>query len=384
MRLLFTLISLLLVGLQVNGAVVNLTNKSEIYLLTCSSGEELYSVFGHTAIRVKDDSLGYDYVFNYGTFDFDTPNFYGKFMNGDLKYMLSYTDYERFIYSYKNDGRGVSSGKLELTLRERQELWCLLVENIQPQNRFYRYDFFFDNCATRIRDIVFKVKGLDKEAYTKSSGATYRDYLHALAGKTSWKSHGVDLVLGIKADRVASYYDRAYMPLYLDSLFHQAGLITSEKEVIPQNKTSDENFLDVFTPNCFSLLLFTLSLLIFIIEIYCKHYIKFYDIIVFTVALLVGGLLLYLGLFTKHTITEWNLNCLWASIVYLPTIYFIVLMGKKKYALHGLHVIAIINNAFLIVLILLSMFKVQILPMMAYPIAGALFIRNMSIYRFTR
>lgn len=374
------IISLFLISLHCDLFAVNLSKESSVYLLTCSSGEELYSVFGHSAIRVKDDSLGVDLVFNYGTFDFDTPNFYGKFMNGDLNYMLSYTSFDRFIHSYRRDGRGIRCGLLDLTYDERQNLWSMLLDNIKPENKFYRYDFFFDNCATRIRDIVFKVKGLNSSDYQLNSGASYRDYLHALAGKTSWKSHGVDLVLGVKADKPASFYERAYIPQYLDSLFHEANIIKSESTVLTKDLTVKFSLLDYFTPTIVSLLILFTSMVFFVVEFIRKQHCKLFDIILFTSVSLVGLLLLYLGLLTKHTITEWNMNCLWASIIYIPTVYFMFVKNKAIY----LRLITIVNNVFLILLLLLSIFEVQVLPFMAFPISAALFIRNVSIYIHNR
>lgn len=379
---LFTICSLLIISLQIQAKEVNLSNESEVYLLTCSSGEELYSVFGHSAIRVKDDSLGIDLVFNYGTFDFDTPNFYGKFMNGDLNYMLSYTTFDRFIYSYKHDMRGVSCGKLDMTYEERDALWQLLLDNIKPQNKYYRYDFFFDNCATRIRDIIFKVKNIDIDRYSKTSGRTYRDYLHALAGETSWKSQGVDLVLGIKADRIASLYERAYIPLYLDSLFHEAGLVSAEIDLLSKKTNENSSIFDYFTPNVFSILLLLVSIFLFGIEYRRKKYYIVFDILIFTSSVLVGLLLLYLGLLTKHTITEWNLNCLWASLLYIPILYFLIV--KKIKTNNYLHWMSFVNNLILLVLFLLSALGVQSIPTMSYYIAGVLFVRNSSIYRFSK
>lgn len=369
-------IGLLLISLQCIANVVNLSSKSKVYLLTCSSGEELYSVFGHSAIRVKDDSLKYDFVFNYGTFDFDTPNFYGKFMNGDLDYMLSYTFFNNFVGSYDRDGRGVNCSELNLTLDERQQLWALLIDNIKPENRFYRYDFFFDNCATRIRDIVFKVKGLNAEDFSKSSGYSYRHYLHVLAGEKSWKSQGVDLVLGIKADEMASFYQRAYIPQYLDSLFLQAKIISTSTPILSKKSSTSSSLLDVFTPTIFSLLLFFAVIILFTVELICKYYVYWFDVVLFTATLLVGMLLVYLGGFTKHTITEWNLNCLWASVFYLPTI---ILLTYKNRKIFHLRVIACVNCSILIVLILLNIFGVQSLPFMVYGISGALLLRNLSI-----
>ena len=125
-------------------------NGIRVSLLTCSSGGELYTAYGHSAIRVTDANLGLDVVFNYGTFDFDTPFFYLNFLNGTLDYMLSTSNYDRFLHSYQRERRGVVENELILSNSQRELIERLLIENLSPENRFYRYDFTF-NLGKRFR-----------------------------------------------------------------------------------------------------------------------------------------------------------------------------------------------------------------------------------------
>lgn len=372
---------ILLLNLQillsiVNSLAVNLSRSSEISLLTCSSGDELYSTFGHSAVLVRDDSLLLNLVFNYGTFDFDTPNFYLKFINGDLNYMLSVTEYPRFQRSYAREGRRVVKHVLRLNLEEKQAIWDFLSVNIQPENRFYRYDFFFDNCATRIRDVVFDLKNIDKSEFTNTNGSTFRDYLHTCASLSTWSSQGVDLVLGIRSDYQATNYDRAFVPAYLDSLFFEADLIEKSTELLPQ-KSVNSLFPFIYRPFQASIWLLIIAVLITLLERRFNRHFKVFDVILFLAAFVVSFLLWYLWLFTKHYVCGVNINILWASILYLP----IVVMLFVKKAAKPMRILCQLNCLFLVVFVLLSIFGVQYPPTMTYPIAATLFLRNMLIVR---
>ena len=138
--------------LQSASQFVNLSESANISLLTCDAGDELYSTFGHSALHVNDDSLGINVVFNYGTFDFDTPNFYMKFTNGNLDYLLSTSSYTNFLISYKYENRSVKESILKLNASEKQQLWERLVTNAQPENRAYRYQ------ADALRESLHRVE----------------------------------------------------------------------------------------------------------------------------------------------------------------------------------------------------------------------------------
>ena len=131
-----------------------LSPSAQVSIITCAPGDELYSIFGHSAIRVNDSINQIDLVFNYGTFDFDTPNFYLKFMRGKLNYMLSMAPYDRFLFEYVYYKRSVWEQVLDLSEVEKNNLFQALIINAEPEHRNYHYHFFFDNCATRIRDMA--------------------------------------------------------------------------------------------------------------------------------------------------------------------------------------------------------------------------------------
>ena len=132
------------------------SSRLRISLLTCTPGQELYSTFGHTAIRVIDSNSLTDYVYNFGTFDFEDPNFYLKFVKGKLLYFLSAEPYADFAALYRFEGRGITEQLLNLDAAEKDSTRRLLNQTLREENRYYLYDFFFDNCTTRPRDIIVR------------------------------------------------------------------------------------------------------------------------------------------------------------------------------------------------------------------------------------
>ena len=134
----------------------NLSDRSVVSLLTCSPGTELYSIFGHCAIRIHDPVNEIDKIYNYGTFDFDSPNFYMEFIKGKLFYFLSVSNFTFFKTTYIRMNRSIYEQVVDLSMDQRQSLYQYLENNHLPENRYYLYDFFFDNCATRIRDAFVK------------------------------------------------------------------------------------------------------------------------------------------------------------------------------------------------------------------------------------
>lgn len=364
-------------NINANNNIENLSDKSEISLLTCSSGDELYSIFGHSALRVHDDSLGIDIVFNYGTFDFNTPNFYWKFANGRLDYMLSYSLYSNFLLNYKYEKRSVNESIIKLSKEEKQQLWEKLVINAQPENRAYRYDFFFDNCATRIRDAVFEVKKINVSDYKIKTGYTYRDYLHVCLPTKTWTSQGIDLLLGVRADYDATIYDRAYLPCYVDSLFAEANLIESTKTVVYIDDINVNEKSSMFTPLNITLVLLVFTILLTIIERRKHVYFKIFDIFLFTISSLLSILFWYLWLVSDFKITSYNYNVLWASILFIPIVIY--LFSKNIFSKKSYLVIVLIICASDIAYILLNIFGIQYAPFLVFPLLLMQILRAISI-----
>ncbi|MGM0650771.1 MAG: DUF4105 domain-containing protein, partial [Bacteroidota bacterium] len=199
-----------------------LSEKSEISLLTCAPGEQLYSVFGHTAIRVSDPEEEVDMVFNYGTFDFNTPFFYLKFGHGSLDYLLSVSSFKQFMREYFVGSRSVWEQELNMKLSEKKQLFRDLKVNAKPENRAYQYDFFYDNCATRVRDILLEQhenKKLTFRNADKAGNVTFREAIHPYLETKPWTKIGIDLILGIPADESTDSLSIMFLPDHLMDQF---------------------------------------------------------------------------------------------------------------------------------------------------------------------
>lgn len=317
------------------------SSKVNFYLLTCSIGDDIHTIYGHSAIRMCDAENGVDYVFNYGTFDFDTPFFVIKFLNGNLDYMLSVSSFNGFFRRYQRDGIRVIQRPLILSSLETEELTAFLINNYKPQNRFYRYDFFFDNCATRIRDAVFCVKGLKASNFNQGSEFTFRECLHSMVGPDLWVGQGIDLLLGYKTDHEASVYEQAMLPVFLEKLLVSQNLV-GEPTVLIEGSAESFDVINAseddvnnqkykpLAPFFISLLLFLLVLIGSVMEFVKHRWFRWIDVTLFSITALLSLLFWYMWVISDIQATSFNLNVLWASLFSFPLIV-IASRGAFKY-----------------------------------------------------
>lgn len=205
-----------------NAQTRTLHKNAEISLLTCDVGNEVYAMYGHSAIRVHDATQGIDWVFNYGLFSFSQPHFVYRFAQGRTDYLLGAQSYASFYSSYKHSRRSVSEQKLNLSLAEKQKLFDFLLWNVQPENATYRYDFLYDNCATRVRDAIENC--VDGEIiYGDKIGTlhTFRDLVNHYQQVSPWTNFGIHLLLGSPTDIAAEVHDQMFLPPYLETQYAQ-------------------------------------------------------------------------------------------------------------------------------------------------------------------
>lgn len=301
-----------------------------ISLLTCSPGEELYSTFGHTALRVQDEARGTDFVFNYGTFEFG-PGFYTKFIRGKLLYMLSVEDFNDFMYEYKAESRSVQEQVLQLSCEEKQKLFTALQINAQEQNRYYRYDFLFDNCTTRAGDIVINNTNAPvvfKNILLKET-PTFRDLIHSYlnAGHEYWSKLGIDILLGAKLDRKVSNHEAMFLPDYLLKGFDSASinnhvLVNPAQTILQMPSPLKEN--SFLTPVVvFSLLLVIILGISFLQSNWARVVINVFDFLFFFILGLAGILLLFMWFGTDHKVCQNNYNLLWALPANVVMAFFV-------------------------------------------------------------
>ncbi|MFO8066380.1 MAG: DUF4105 domain-containing protein [Bacteroidales bacterium] len=309
-------------------AQIILSDEAEISLLTASPGNELYSVFGHSAVWIHDPVTGLDRVYNYGTFDFNTPNFYIKFIRGKLHYMLSVSSSSRFIPEYHFDGRGIVQQVLNLKYDEKQAIFDFLHENSKPENKYYLYDFFFDNCATRIRDLFDDNIEIEWHEYPYDfERKNFRELVADYVEDLPWEHFGIDIALGLPVERKATAYEYMFLPDHMYTAFANAKTADGEPLVINEAIILEETLEDkepgVFTPRLVFWIVFAVFFIGLLFATTRRYFAKAWMIILG----LIGLFLLPLFLFTDHSTFTPNLNLLWAVPFHLVFVFF----SKKKW-----------------------------------------------------
>ncbi len=308
------------------------TSHLRIALLTCSPGEELYSTFGHTAIRITDSSSVQDLVFNYGTFNFDDPGFYAKFIQGKLLYYVSTSYFSDFKDEYQSSGRGITEQVLNLNAAEKIAIQQFLYNNVKEENKYYKYDFFFDNCTTRPRDIILKFKK-DKPAFKRvmPAGTTFRNAIHLYLDKNRkpWSKLGIDILLGAPTDAVMTADQAQFLPDNLMKSF--AGSSQPHALVLSQDDlyivTNDADSSTCITP----MLVTVFTLLLMIVCSFSKNkgvilFVQGFDGMLFFLTGALGIALIFMMTATDHGMCRNNYNLLWA----LPSNVVLAFLVKSK------------------------------------------------------
>jgi len=313
---------LLLFAAQSFSQPMRLSEKAEISVITCGpSNEIVYSAFGHSAFRVVDPEFGFDYAFNYGVFDFDKPNFYLNFAKGRNYYLLAVYDYENFEWPYVRDNRFVHEQVLNLTQSQKEKILTFLLWNAKPENRSYRYDYYQDNCATKIRDVLVEQLGtdiaIDSSFLTPSH--SFRQKTDEHLEQLPWGDLGIDICLGLPIDRTMSAREYMFLPEYIES-FVDHTTIKSDSAILPLVKekriintdTQEKSYVAFVHPWIVFTTLLVMVVLISWLDWSRKKLCRWLDVILFSVVGLIGILLATLWLFTDHHDAAKNFNLLWA------------------------------------------------------------------------
>ncbi len=299
---------LLLSSVAAFSQMPKLSPQTQVSVFTCDRGSELYSTFGHTALRIQDSPNALDVVYNYGYFDFAAENFYFKFVKGDLQYFVKVTSYEDFVMDYQAERREVIEQTLQLPLEKKQQLFEALNQSLNSDERYYTYKFIDRNCTTMIVD---KINGLyGKKAIQKVDDQTisYRTLLYPYFDNYFWSKLGINIVFGAKTDTDAV---QLFLPVELmhsldKATFDGKPLVTKTETVVQGEAIPTEfSFVDSIYAVCLFLLLVVLTSSKFVYKSY-----------LFVCGIL-GLLLSLIGLYSQHEELLWNYNALLFNPLFL-------------------------------------------------------------------
>ena len=356
-----------------------------ISLLTATPGDLLYSTFGHSAFRVIDTVSNSDIVYNYGTFNFDEPNFYLKFIRGKLPFYLSADRFDDFIAEYQQDNRGVTEQVLNLTCAEKYKIEMLLQENMMENNRGYKYDFTFDNCTTRLRDLIEKSTDSTVQfGHVIQNKVTFRDLIYEYLNNNDkqWSKLGIDILLGSKMDVAVTPYQVMFLPDYLMKTFDSTTInnrpLVGEKHSLfkmDHSKNEKNNLEHPFF--LFVCLFVIIAFLSFSRNSFIQKFLGSLDGVLFFITGLLGILLIFMWFGTDHIMCRNNYNLLWAWPMNVVAAFYI--HSKKDWARKYFLVYAIFN----IILIALWSVVPQHLNPALIPVIAILIFRSL-IYVFRK
>ena len=325
----------------------------EVSLLTCQPHDEVYSLYGHTAIRWNDrHAKGEDLAFNYGVFDFRKPYFALRFVFGLTDYELGAYPFHYFLQEYRHFGSMVTEQVLNLTNEEKGRLHIALAENLRPENSVYRYNYFYSNCTTKARDIIEqcvngRMEYAGKEDYTPS----YRDMVHEMTRNNPWSRFGNDLLLGIKADQKTDLRQQEFLPHNLMYDFDHAQindngnyrpLVLERRTAVPAGVQTLKRGFPLSPLTC-GIILAALALVLFLIEWKKRRAFVPWEVLLMVITGIIG-IMLTLMLFSQHPTVSLNLQI----ILLNPLPWFFlwpVIKGRKT---RYWHITAVLCVLFLI------------------------------------
>ncbi|MBP6557456.1 MAG: DUF4105 domain-containing protein [Flavobacterium sp.] len=278
-----------------------LSKNTQVSIFTCGRGEQLYSTFGHTALRIKDETNQLDIVFNYGAFDFRTENFYLKFVKGDLQYFMNVTSVEDFIAEYQIDEREVIEQTINLSLPQKQKLFDELSAALYTSEKYYTYKFIDQNCTTMVAEKINTLLGQAQIQKVDDKTLSYREVLYPYFENYFWYKLGINIIFGAKTDADA---EKLFLPVELmNSLdshtVNQKPLVTDKKTIV---KGTEIKPVFSFFNSIYVIIAFFLVLLVINKRWLFLTYL-------FSAGLL-GVFLCLVGLYSQHQEVLWNYNAL--------------------------------------------------------------------------
>jgi hypothetical protein len=370
------------------------SDSAQISLITCSPGPEVYAKFGHTAIRIVDQNPKIDVVFNYGLFSFETSNFYFKFIKGETDYQLGVFETAYFLPEYKERNSNVWEQRLNLTVTEKRRLINSLMDNYRPENRIYRYNFVFDNCATRPRDKIMGALSGYVRFENLNDSKTFRQWIGTYVGNDSWLKFGIDLVFGLDADRTATESESMFLPEVLMSELqtgqiveknNQSRKLVSDKvALVIKDESKEENAKEGFAtkPLAVAIALLLLGTVITLWDYSRKRHFKTFDSVLMIVTGLTGIVVMFLMFFSSHPLVKSNLNLLWLNP--LNIVFGILIWVKDTQVRRLIFFYQIFNIILLVGALFAFALSIQSFNLAVFPILVLMLMRSSRWFAYTK
>ena len=362
----------------------NKNSQYDISILTIGPGNSLSDAFGHSGIRVIDEINNYDIVFNYGVYDYNAPNFYGNFIKGRPIYSLGLNNFESFYKNYVNQSRQIIEQKLDLSENQKRIIVNKLITNSKEANKFYEYNYFDNNCSTKIADIFNEI--LLEEGFTfyssDSSPNTYRKLIYENINQNSWGALGIDICLGAIIDKKIEYRNKLFLPYNLKSYFNDLGNSTIRNgNLVTTSVLFGEysKYRETFISPTYLLIILSLIIISITYLDYLKRTrSKLLDLFILLPTGTIGLLLVYLWFFSNHTASAWNYNLLWALPFNLILLIELLNKNQKKWVISYIKLILI----FLFLMCLHWVVRVQVFNISLISLILALMIRYFYLIKY--
>lgn len=331
--LLYIVLTFILSVVNATVGAQSMTNpdRIQISLLTCSPGKEVWAQYGHTAIRYYDKESGEDLAINYGIFSLDQTYFIPRFVLGMTDYRMGVQPMDMFLAQYSYEGRGVVEQVLNLSAEDKEVIYKALQENMKPENVVYRYNYFFDNCTTRARDmLVNHLHG--KVVYPPAEeNATFRSMIHKWNNKYEWAQFGEDLLLGVNADRKTTKSEQQFLPENLRSDFDKAKYngkpLVKETNVLLDAETEVVEPVFPLSPLSIALIFAVISLVMMLFSYRRQQVYWAWDLALMLTSGLMG-IIFFVMIFSQHPCVSLNFILLFFNP--LPLFFLYSTIKKKK------------------------------------------------------
>ena len=372
----------------VDGALFAAEDSIRVTLLTCSPGQEVYQLYGHTAIRCQQVGGGLDAVFNYGVFDMSKPHFAWHFVLGQTDYMVQPIPWKYFVRDYEVRGSSITEQELNLTPSEARKLTALLLENSLPENCQYRYSFLYKNCTTMVRDLVEQVVMGHIQYPDTLPHLTAREILHKYTAQHPWAQEGNDLLLGTEVDTIMSEHAAMFIPENMMQAFDGAFIrngkgdmrpLVKSKEVLleakPQTNVEPEFPL---SPMQAMLVFAAICLIILLLEVWTKRIFWLWDVVLLLLQGAAGTLLAFMFLFSEHPAVDSN----WQILLLNPIAFIGIPLVIKAAIKHERTLWYAFYFVVLALFLLFSPWIPQVFAKITVPLALCLLTRPLSYYLF--